>query len=755
MAVDLRVVGTRPFRSDAVDKVTGAARFADDVHLPRMLHGKVLRSPHPHARIVSIDFAAAEALPGVHRVITAADLPELSVTIVPHGAVTTVDMKDYSENCMARERVLYDGHVLAAVAADDPHTAEYAVDLIEVTYEKIAPILDVDSAMQDGAEVIHETFTPGAFIKPSQRVMPNAGHVLLDIGDSETAFSQCNVVVEREYNTANVHQGYIEPHSATVTWNAQGDVTIWTSTQGHFIVREQVATILGLPINKIKVIPLEIGGGFGGKDVVYLEPLAAVLARETRRPVKMAMSRADMLRATGPAPATNIRVKLGAKTDGTLVAADIYMAYEAGAFPGGPVACAMMSSTARYRIPHVTVNGYDVLLNKPKTKQYRAPGGLPINFAMESTIDILAAEIGMDALDLRLKNAMVEGDRTVSGMPCQKIGSLDFLNTIKFHPHYNAPLEGPYMGRGMAYGLWFGASAISSVRLSLNEDGTFSLATGSPDLSGTRTTLAMQAAETLGINLEDISATIPDTDSIPLTFMSVGSRTTYATGVAVHEAALKLLEDIRKTAAEIWDVPPQKVEIDCGIIRCADGSNRSNNFREFAHHANCMGLSFSRQVTMTPKPNGWQLAAYLVDVEVDRSTGKVDILRATAFQDAGKAVHPDFVAGQMQGGSAQGLGWALHEEYCYSEDGRLLNTSLLDYRIPTALDLPMIETVILETPNPNHPYGVRGVGESSILTPAGAIANAIHDAIGVRMYQLPMSPRYVLEQIWAQIGVRN
>jgi xanthine dehydrogenase molybdenum-binding subunit len=494
----MKVIGTTPLRRDGIDKVTGAARFADDIHLPRMLHGKTLRSPYPHARIVSIDTSRALALPGVHKVVSGIDFPVLPPTIVPHGAISTVDMKDYADNCMAKGRVLYDGHVLAAVAADSPHIAEEAVRLIDVTYEQLEYVMDVQEAMAEGAPVIHEHFTPGAFIKQSKKTLPNAGQVQVALGDVDEGFDSADIIIEREFKTKNVHQGYIEPHSVTVTWGKNDQINVWTSTQGHFAIREHIAIILKHPLHKIKVTPMEIGGGFGGKDVAYLEPVAAVLSRETGRPVKMAMSRAEMLRGTGPSPATYIKVKLGAKRDGTLIAADLHLAYEAGAFPGGPVACAMLASTSRYRIPHVIVNGFDVLLNKPKMKQYRAPGGVPINFAVESCMDILAAEIEMSPLAFRLKNVMVEGDRMITDMPCQRIGGIEILETIQEHPHYTSNLCKPNQGRGLGFAFWFGASCHSSAIMTLNEDGTVQVATGNPDLSGTRMTLAMQAAEALG-----------------------------------------------------------------------------------------------------------------------------------------------------------------------------------------------------------------------------------------------------------------
>ncbi|MFQ5660654.1 MAG: xanthine dehydrogenase family protein molybdopterin-binding subunit [Gammaproteobacteria bacterium] len=746
----LRVVGTTPMRPDGLDKVTGRARFGDDIHLPGMLYGKVLRSPHAHARIKNIDTSAALALPGVSAVITGADFPELAITTISMGEAGTVDMNDIADSCVAKDKVLFDGHAIAAVAADNPHTAEQATKLIQVDFELLQPVMDVRSAMADGAPVLHEEFTPGSFFIPTEKVLPNAGRLDLGMGDIEQGFAEADVVIEREFTTETVHQGYIESHVTTVQWDSDDRITVWTSTQGQFAVRDQLAVMLNMPMSRIKVIPLEIGGGFGGKDQVFLDPFAAILSKKTGRPVKMAMDRDEVLRATGPTPGTYIKVKMGAKQDGTLIAADIYCAYEAGAYPGGPIAPGTLTSTTRYNIPNIRLVGFDVMVNKPKTRPYRAPGSTQSNFAVESVVNELAGQIGMDPVEFRQKNAMKTGDRLVLGFPCPPVGGVELLQAVKEHPHYQAPLEGPNQGRGMAYGFWFGAGLASSAELMVNTDGTVQLCSGSCDLSGTRMTLAMQAAEALGIGVEDISSSIGDTESVGYTFQSVGSRTTFATGIAVIEAAQKVLAQMAERAALIWETDVENVVIETGSFSDRNNDSHRFSFKELAAKLDMSGGPVTAQASVTPEGVGFQLAAHLVDVAVDEETGKVDILRYTAFQDAGRAVHPDYVAGQMQGGVVQGIGWALNEEYFYDEDGRLANATLLDYRMPTSLDIPMIETVILETPNPGHPYGVRGVGEVPIVPPPAAIANAIHAAIGVRMDALPMSPGNVLKKIWSK-----
>jgi len=743
----LRVVGTTPMRPDGLEKVTGRATFADDIHLPRMLHGKVLRSPHAHAAIKSIDTCQAAALPGVHAVVTGADFPEPATPVETLGEGGPVDMADLADNCIAKTKALYDGHAVAAVAADNPHIAEQAVGLIAVDYEVLEPVMDVQSAMAESAPVIHEHFTPGFFFAQTTKSGPNAGRLEFAHGDVNKGFDDAAVIIEREFTTQTVHQGYIESHITTVQWDSDDRITVWTSSQGHFAVRDQLAGILNVPMSNINVIPMEIGGAFGGKDSVYLDPLAAMLSKKSGRPVKMAMSRSEVLRATGPSSGTHMKVRMGASNEGMLVAADISFAYESGAFPGGPVSAGILTATTRYNIPNYRLEGFDVILNKPRVKPYRAPGATQSHFAVETVMDELAGKLGTDPIEFRLKNAMKTGDRLVLGFPCPAIGSVELLETVKSHPHYHSPLDGDNQGRGFAYGFWYGGGGMSSAGLSVNADGTVQVCTGSCDMSGTRMTLAMQTAEALGIDVSEVQVKTADTQSIGYTLPAWGSRTTFATGIACITAAEKTIAKLKERAAGIWEADIENVIFDSGVFADRSDDGRSFTFKELAARLDSTGGAISAQANVSPQGAGFQLAAYLVDVEVDTETGKVTILRSTLFQDVGKAVHPDYVSGQMQGGVVQGLGWALNEEYFYRGDGSLANVTFLDYRMPTTCDLPMTDTVILETPNPGHPYGVRGAGEVSIVNPPAAVANAIYNAIGIRMNSLPMSPTAVLEKL--------
>ena len=744
-AESFRVIGNRVNRYDAVDKVTGQARYGADIRLPNMLYGKVLRSPYAHARIRRIDTRAAEQLEGVCAVITGADFPAVDNRIVDLGESIT-NLEFQSANIMAKDRVLYYGHAVAAVSATKPYIAEAALALIQVEYEPLPPVLDVVKAMHGDAPILHQSLRTDEMGQKGEVPTNIASHLRHSRGDIEMGFAQAAVVVEREFHTQMVHQGYIEPQNATAIYNPSGQVTIWCSTQGSFAVRSQVAEVLAIPLSHVQVIPAEIGGGFGGKNSIYLEPLAVLLSKKSgHRAVQMIMNRAETLAATGPTSGSYIRVRVGAASNGQIVAAKAYLAYEAGAFPGSPVGAAASILLSPYRIENVWIDGYDVVVNKPRTEAYRAPGGSNAVFAAETVLDELAAQLGIDPLEFRRRNAAQEGDRRPDGPAHPRIGFLETIEAAMQHPHYLSPLAGKNRGRGIACGYWGNWGGKSSASASMNSDGTISLLTGSIDLSGTRTTTAMQLAETLGIDVEDIVPQVGDTNAISYTEGSYGSRTTFATGWAAYKLGGKLINEVRQRAATLWDVPLDTVQYREGQVFT---SSHEMSFKDVASYLDETGGPLMVSATSAESGYGPSLTTHIVDVEVDPETGKVEILRYTAVQDVGKAVHPDFVEGQIHGGVVQGIGWALSEGYYYDEDGRLLNANFLDYRMPTFLDVPMIDAVLVEVPNPGHPFGVRGVGEIPIVPPPAAIANAIYAAVGVRLNTLPMSPTRVLEALW-------
>lgn len=741
---EFKVIGTSPLRHDGVDKVTGRAAYGADIRLPGMLYGAVLRSPHAHARIKSIDTRAAEKLHGVYAVITAKDLPDLESKVVELGE-GSVDRKHQSNNCLARDKVLYFGHAVAAVSATNLHVAKEALDLIQVEYEVLPPVLDPRQGMEPDAPILLDDLRTDEFGKKGDKPTNVAWHGQNACGDLEKGFKEAKFIVEREFFTKMVHQGYIEPQNATAQYNPDGQVTIWCSTQHPFGVRDQTSEILEIPLANIRVIPMEIGGGFGGKVGVYLEPLAALLSRKSgHRPVKLTMSRAEVLTSTGPTSGSYIKLKMGVDANGKITAAEGTLIYEAGAYPGSPVGGGMEVMLAPYNIENGRVDGYDVVVNKPRTAAYRAPGGSNAAFAAETVIDELAEKVGMDPLAFRVLNAVKEGDRRIDGTKYQRIAYLETLQAIQGSEHYHTPLSGPNRGRGVATGFWFNYGGKSSASASVNNDGSVSLLEGSVDIGGSRTSIAMQLAETLGIPAEDVRPTIGDTNSIGYTEGTYGSRTTFATGWAAYETAKSLIEKLKERAAILWEVEKETVTFERGVFAAGD---KKLTFKELAGKLDETGGPVMSGAAVKPKGASPAFAAHIVDVEVDPDTGKVQILRYTAAQDVGKAIYPAYVESQIQGGVAQGVGWAMNEEYLYDEQGRLLNSSLLDYRMPVALDLPMIDTILVEVPNPGHPYGVKGVGEVPIVPPPAAIANAIHHAIGIRMNELPMSPAKVVETL--------
>jgi CO/xanthine dehydrogenase Mo-binding subunit len=747
----LKVVGTRPIRPDGVEKVTGRANFGADRALPGMLYGKIKRSPHAHARIIRINAEKALALPGVRAVATSVDFPEIrpEEAFVGEGPM---NFRDLSRNVMARGKALYEGHAVAAVAAVSPAIAAEALDLIEVEYEVLPHVIDVEEAMAPHAPLLHDDlFTTGVDPKPDK---PSniAKEVTFSKGDAAAGFRQADVIVERRYTTKPVHQAYIEPHACVVSTASDGQVQIWASSQGQFMIRAYCAKLLGIDMANIRVMPAEIGGGFGGKTLVYLEPVALVLSRKTGRPVKIVMTREEVFRATGPTSGGVIEVKLGANRDGTIVAADLVLKYQAGAFPGSPVQPGCMCAFAMYDLPNVHIIGYDVVSNRPKVAAYRAPGAPISSFGVESCLDELARELGMDPLVLREKNAAREGTKAVHGPTWTNIGYLDTLAAAKAHPNYQIPL-GPNQGRGIACGFWFNVGGESSAQVHVNEDGSVSVASGSPDIGGSRASMAMMAAETLGIPVERVKPIVADTASIGFTHVTGGSRVTFATGMATVQATEKVIDQLKQRAGMIWDISPEAVDWRDGCAYPAGpnaGSFDPLPLAEIAIKAARTGGPIGAEVSVNAQGAGPAFATHVCDVEVDPETGHVKVLRYTATQDVGRAIHPSYVEGQIQGGVAQGIGWALNEEYIYDKQGRLDNPGFLDYRVPVASDLPMIDAVIVEVPNPRHPFGVRGVGEVPIVPPMAAVANAIHAATGMRLRDLPMSPPKILAEIDAE-----
>tara|TARA_Y100001001_G_scaffold128934_1_gene127956 strand:- start:625 stop:2859 length:2235 start_codon:yes stop_codon:yes gene_type:complete len=729
-------VGSRPVRQDGFDKVTGIALYGADVDLPGLIHGKILRSPHAHAKILSIDTSEAEKLADVHAVITNHDFPtqeDKAVSKIPGPAI---NLQQQTNNILASNKVLYQGHAVAAVAASSAHAAEEALALIKVEYEELPHVSTVEEAISDGAPLLHDQYKNNI-----------ASHGVLEIGDVDKGFDQADLVLEREFRTSTVHQGYIEPHSATGWWTANNKITIWGSSQGHFQIRDRTSLVLGVPVSAIKVIPMEIGGGFGGKTTIYLEPVAALLSKITGYPVKITMSRSEVLEATGPTSGSYMKVKIGATEDGKITSAQADLKFEAGAYPGSPVGAASNCIFTPYAIENVRVDGYDIVNNKPKTTAYRAPGAPIGAFAAETLIDELAEKTGIDPLDLRIMNGAKEGTTRVSGINNPLIGCIETFQTTKEHDHYQSPKSSKKSGRGVASGFWINGSGAACAVANVNFDGTVNLTIGSMDIGGLRPVAAQHVAEVLGIHVDDVNPQVGDTETIGYTSMTGGSGGAFKTGWASYEAAQDVKRQMLERAAEVWETSLDDIKLENGIFTHSSDTELKMSFRELASHLPETGGPVVGRANLDPRGPGSAFATHVVDLEVDIETGKVTILRYTAAQDAGKAVHPSYVEGQIQGGAVQGIGWALNEEYFINDSGGMTNASLLDYRMPTSLDLPMIEALIVEVPNPLHPYGVRGVGEVAIVPPLAAIANAIYDAIGIRMTELPMNPAAIRKAI--------
>ncbi|MFN8507343.1 MAG: xanthine dehydrogenase family protein molybdopterin-binding subunit [Dehalococcoidia bacterium] len=755
-----RIVGTRPIRHDGIDKVTGRAKYANDVQIPGHLHARFLRSPHAHARILSIDTSRAEALPGVFAVVTGKDFPEVSAVLREQTEGAMANMGLLSRHIMARDKAWFRGHAVAAVAADSPHRAEEALKLIDVRYEVLPPVLDALEAMKADAPIVIDglvtntsrTTRAGGILGPGEDGPQSniATTFVMELGDLANGFEEADIILERDYHTTAAHQGYIEPQAATAFWSTDHQLTIWTSTQGPFAVRDNTAAILKLSPGQVKVVPAEIGGGFGAKLNITIEPVAALLAMKCGRPVKLAVSRLEVFEAMGPASPAYVHLRMGITNEGRITAAETKLIFEAGAIPGSPVPGAANCMFSPYNIANGRIEGIDVVVNKPKTLSYRAPGAPSGAYAVEQMLDEFAAMLGKDPIELRLLNAAHEGDRRINGVACGSMGFQETLEAAAATDHYRSPIEGPWRGRGVAAGFWGNATGPASVIAGLLPDGRVSYIEGSVDIGGTRTTAAMMFAEAVGMPVTDVRPSVADTDSIGFTSNTGGSSVTFKQGWAAYEAAQDLKRQLIERAAKTWDVAIDRVRYEAGVCTNLDDETKTLTTKQIAARMNGTGGPIIGHATVVPRGVAGGFAVHIADVEVDPATGKVTLARYSCVQDVGTAIHPSYVEGQMQGGAAQGIGWAINEEYVYNAEGRMENSSFLDYRMPTALDLPPIETHLVEVPNPGHPFGVRGVGEAAFVPPLPAMANAVAHALGTRMYDLPMSPRRVLEALARQ-----
>jgi CO/xanthine dehydrogenase Mo-binding subunit len=739
-----RVIGHKIPKVDALAKVTGRAQFGADVILPYMLVGKVLRSPHAHARILHIDTREAEALPGVAAVITRDDFPEIVPGTPRAYATATAHDRYMSCEIMARDKVLYHAQTVAAVAAESDAIAETALRLIRVEYEELPPVLEAVDAMQPAAVRLHDDLYTQTATGRDTTPSNIAEHLEMGRGDVAKGFDEADVILERTFRTQVVHQGYIEPDSEAAMVQEDGSVVVWANTQTTFVQRHELAMLLDIPLSRIRVLPTEVGGAFGGKESVRVSALCVALSRKAHQPVRITLSREEVIRATGPSCATVSTVKIGVRHDGTITAIQGHLVYDAGAYPGAPLRSAIRRVYSHYRTPNLKIDAYDVVTNKPKVAAYRAPGATPTCFALESLIDEAADAVQIDPLVFRLQNVSRDGDLMPDNVILPDVSFEEILQRLQHHPCWTTPLTGPHQGRGLALGMWTMPGGTTSCHITLSADGTVTLVLGTVDLSATRTTLAMVAAEALGLEMEEVRVVVGDTDMVSYCDASAGDRVTYITSKAIYQAAQELLERLKTRVAHEFDVQPQGVQYDRKRFWVAAEPEKSMTLAQLALRAvrgesAVMGYASNSETWSTAAiaPNA---AAHVADVEVDPETGAVKLLNYTAFQDVGFCLNPDQVAGQLQGGATQGIGWALSEGYLFDDRGAVCNANLLDYRLPSAVDVPRIGAEMVEVPSADHPYGIRAVGQVPIVPPAAAIANAISRATGIRPDELPMTP---------------
>jgi CO/xanthine dehydrogenase Mo-binding subunit len=750
---NVKVIGQRAPRVDGRERTTGEAQYPADLHRPGMLHAKILRSPHAHAVIRSIDVSAAAALPGVHAVVTGNDFPELPVgTTIPMGEAG-YDMWMVAQINMARRKVHWVGQPIAAVAAADPATALRALDLIAVDYEVHKPVLDMREAMAEDAPVLHEHVVTTGLDQPARRASNVCSRTIISHGEADAALAAAAQTAEIEVAVDTSHQGYLEPQAMVAEVDSNGFVTVWASTQGQHTTELMIARNLGIAQSKIRVIPMEIGGGFGGKIATHGEPIAAKLSEKARRPVKLVLTREEVLQGgTGPTAGMRIRMQVGGEPDGKLTALKGVFHVDAGGLPGLAPSLFMQAGAALYQCDNLHLEGYDIVTNKPRTEAYRGPGGIQAYFGVEQAMDMLAQKLDMDPVAFRKRNAAVTGSRMPIGTPFPSIGLTTILDRVAEHPCWTDPIGKGDLprGRGFALGYWRGTSMTSACHVTIAGDGRPMVTLGAVDLSGTRTTMAQVAAEQFGMDLDDVFVQMADSKSVGYSDGAAGSRVARTMTAALVEACDDALGQLRNRAGEALQAAPQDLVYESGVFRAKTGG-ASISLADIMQATLTQGAVVGRG-TSVKLPLGVEVGAHVCDVEVDPGTGLVTVLRYTAFQDVGRALNPTAVEGQMQGSVVQGLGWALMEHIDYGADGKARNASLLDYRMPTALDVPAIDCEIIETPVPDVPYGVRGVGEVPIVPVGACIANAVARAVGVRVASMPMLPERVLAAMRAKAG---
>jgi CO/xanthine dehydrogenase Mo-binding subunit len=745
--VVMAVIGKATRRIEGLEKITGAARYAEDIRLPGMLHARLLLSPYPKARILRLDRAAALRVPGVTAVVTSADL---------------APMGNSARSMLASTFTRYTGEPVAVLLAESEEAATDGIEALRTgsEFEPLQAVLTIEEALREGAPLVRESteFEEGdaqahATVtveqKHTERPSNIANRVTFTRGNAEEGLRQADVVVRRSYTTARIHQGYIEPQSTVAAIDpVTRELTIYTSTQGIFYVRAETAKALDLSQQQVKVVPMTVGGGFGGKILVF-QPLAGALAMMTKRPVRLILTRNEDFLTTEPGPATRIDLELGAMRDGSLVALRAAGQFDSGCSPGSPLSIAGLLLGGYYRIPNLAIEMIDVLTNKPAVGAYRAPGAPQATFAIESAMSELAAQLGQDPLAFRLRHASAAGDPMPHNRPWAKMGLREVLQALDAHPMRRRP-KAPGEGIGIAVGGWPGGLESATACIRANTDGTFQVLTGAVDITGTATTIGLIAAEVLGVPADKVGVVTPDTGQAPYAGMSGGSKITYTVGKAVHLAAEDARRQILNIAASHLEARIDDLEIADGAVRVKGSPGAKIAIAEIATMSMRFGAKYppvfgQGSTAVTRQSPGF--AGHMVRVRVDPETGVVTILEYVAAQDVGFAINPAAVEGQMLGGVVQGVGWGLFEQVAYDETGGLLTGTLTDYTIPKAPYAPRIQTILVELPSDDGPFGAKGVGEPPVIPAAAAIANAVADATGVRLTMLPMTPERVAQAL--------
>lgn len=753
MSTNYKYIGKGHKLVEGAEKVTGRSRYTADLRLFGMVYARPVLSPYAHALIRGVDKSAAEGVPGVLAVLTAQDLP------TRHRAMTS-----RNSTILAKEAVWFQGQPVVIVVAESEAAAQDGAEKVVVDYQPLPPVVAMLAAMQTDSPLVWPNGLPkdetdltaihtnqGPAQKESQPKLPNVtAERRYKRGNVAAGFAEADVIVEQTYQMSIVHQGYLETNSCLAEPDPLGrGVTLYTSTQGPYIVRDEVARILSLPAGQVRVVPMTVGGGFGAKYGI-VEPLTAAVALAVQRPVRLTLTRSEDFQSTTPSPAGQIWLKTGVKQDGNLIALEAKIIMDNGIFPFSLAGIMAAALGGYYKFPNLDIHYCDVATHKPAVGAYRAPGTPQATFAIESNMDEMARALGLNPLAFRLQNVSQPGDLTGSNRKWGSIGLKQCLERLQQHPIWQQQAKGPDEGIGIAIGAWPGGFSPAGAICQVDTDGSVTLQLGTIDISGSNSSLVLIAAELLGVEPQQIQFIQGDTRSGPFGPASGGSQVTYSTAGAVQKAAQEARRKLLELASDHFEAAADDIELVNGqaqVKGVPDKKIAIGRLAEIGREKKNGPGPIMGEGQAAPPDSAPGAVAHLVKVKVDRETGRVQPLYYVAIQDVGFALNPTMVEGQIQGGVGQGIGWGLYEAMHYDEQGQLLTASFLDYAMPKADMLPTIEAILVENPSPLGSFGTRGVGEPPITAPLAALANAIRDAIGVRLTQLPMTSELVWQAI--------